>query len=199
MATPSKTAAQTLLALQSVASNTVVVGTALDVSTKIAAVVHARFGRRTASALTTGMKIRIEASFATSGDNTWNPVAVFTSAIAAASDEAVSGTVDAGTNVITVASTTGLVAGDVIFIDNGTIANSEWGRIKSIVADTSVTIEDNLVNAQTGSTLRDQAEIYTPVFLDLFGVVRLRAVADGSGTGQATAVEVRLVTGDSIA
>ena len=108
-----------------------------------------------------------------------------------------SGTVSAGTNIITVASTTNLVAGDIIFIDNTTIGNSEWGRIKSIVANTSVTIEDNLANAQTGATIYDQAEMYAAQF-DLTAVTRIRVVADGRNTGQAVAAEVFMVTGDSI-
>lgn len=198
MATYGKTASGTLLALQSVAASSVVVGSAVDVSTKMGGLAYVRFGRRSATAAGAGANIRLEASFATSGDNTWFPFAVFTTAFAACEAEAVSGTVSSGTNVITVASTTNLTAGDIIFIDNGTIANSEWGRIKSIVANTSVTIEDNLVNAQTSSTLYDAAEIYGPVAIPE-GAVRIRAVDDGSLFTQAHAIEVRYTTLDGIA
>lgn len=198
MATYGKTASGTLLALQSVAASSVVVSSAVDVSTKMGGLAYVRFGRRSATAAGAGANIRLEASFATSGDNTWFPFAVFTTAFAACESEAVSGTVSSGTNVITVASTTNLTAGDIIFIDNGTIANSEWGRIKSIVANTSVTIEDNLVNAQTSSTLYDAAEIYGPVAIPE-GAVRIRAVDDGSLFTQAHAIEVRYTTLDGIA
>lgn len=197
MATPTKTQGTSFLSLQSVASNTVVISSAVDVSGKFAGTVFIHFGRRTASALTTGMTLRVEASSKSSGDGHWYPLAIFRSAIVAAESEAVSGTVSSGTNVITVASTTNLAAGDLIFIDNGTIANSEWGRIKSIVSNTSVTIEDNLVNAQTGATIYDQAEMFIAQ-LDLSAVGRIRLVADGSGTGQACSVEAHLVTLDSI-
>lgn len=192
-----KTVQTKLLSLQSVAASTVVVGTAADVSTKLGGIILARFGRRSATAAGAGANIRLEASSATSGDNTWFPFAVFTSAFAAVESEAVSGTVSSGTNVITVASTTNLSAGVVIFIDNGTIGNSEWGRIKSIVTNTSVTIEDNLVNAQTGATIYAGAEIYSPVSIPE-GAVRVRAVADGSLFTQAWAVEVSLITIDSL-
>lgn len=197
MATIAKTVAQTLLALQSIASNTVVISSALDVSTKLAAQILIHFGRRAATALTIGMTFRVEASAKSSGDGHWFPVAQFLTDTAAASDEAVSGTVNAGTNVITVASTTGFTAGDIIFIDNSTIGNSEWGRVKSISANVSVTIEDNLVNAQTGSTIYDQAQMFQ-CLIDCTAITRLRLVADGSGTGQAVAVEAWAVTGDSI-
>lgn len=197
MAALTKTVQTALLALQSVAASSVVVGSPADVSTKLSGLIQARFGRRSASAAGAGANIRIESSRSASGDNSWFPLAVLTTAFAACEAEAVSGTVAAGTNVITVASTTNLVIGDVVFIDNSTIGNSEWGRIKSIVTNTSVTIEDNLVNAQTGSTLYDAAEIYSPIAIPA-GCVRIRAVDDGSLFTQAHAIEVNLITVDSI-
>jgi len=197
MSTLSKTQGTSLLSLQSLASNSVVISSAVDVSTKLAATVGIHFGRRIATALTEGVEFRIEASTKSSGDGHWYPLAVFKTAIATSEAEAVSGTVASGTNVITVASTTNLVAGDKVYIDNGTIANSEWGRIKSIVGSTSITIEDNLVNAQTGATIYDQAEFYV-ASLDLTAVGRIRLVVDGRNTGQAVAVEAHIVTADSI-
>lgn len=197
-ATPTKTVQTALLSTQSVAASSVAVSSAFDMSGKIGGgIVLARMGRRSATSAGAGANIRIEISSATSGDNTWFPIAIFTSAFAACESEAVSGTVSSGTNVITVASTTNLTAGDIIFIDNSTIGNSEWGRIKSIVSNTSVTIEDNLVNAQTSSTIYDSAEIYPPVVIPE-SAVRVRAVADGSSFTQAWAVNVNLVTFDSV-
>ena len=199
MATFSKTAsAGSLIALQSCAASSVVVGSAVDVSTKLGGLVYVRFGRRSATAAGAGANIRLEASNAASGDNTWYPFATFTTAFAAAEAEAVSGTVAAGATVITVASTTNLTAGDLIFIDNGTIANSEWARIKSISANVSVTVEDALVNAATGCTLYDSAEIYAPVAIPE-GAIRIRAVDDGSLFTQAHAIQVVYTTIDGIA
>lgn len=197
MGTYTKTVQTALLALQSVAASSVAVSSAVDVSSKLGGLIHARFGRRSATAAGAGVNIRLESSRAASGDNSWFPFAILTTNFAACESEAVSGTVGSGTNVITVASTTNLTAGDLIFIDNGTIANSEWGRIKSIVASTSVTIEDNLVNAQTSSTIYDSAEIFAPIEIPT-GAVRVRAAADGSLFTQAFAVEVSLITIDSI-
>ena len=197
MATFAKTNG-TLFALASTAASTVAISSALDVSTKMGGQIYVRFGRRSATAAGAGVNIRLEASQTSSGDNSWFPFAIFTTAFAACEAEAVSGTVGSGTNVITVAATANLTAGDIIYIDNGTIANSEWGRIKSIVSNTSVTIEDNLVNAQTGSTLYDTAEIYAPIYMPE-GAYRIRAVIDGSLFTQAFACEVRYTTTDSIA
>lgn len=196
MATLAKSV-QSLLDLQSVSASSVAVGSAVDVSTKLGGLINVRFGRRSASSATAGVNIRLESSSKTSGDNSWFPFAIFTTNYAACESEAVSGTVNSGTKVITVASTTNLTAGDIIYIDNGTIANSEWGRIKSISGNVSVTIEDNLVNAQTGATIYDSAEIYSPVAIPE-GSLRVRVVADGSGYTQAFAIEATLITIDSI-
>jgi hypothetical protein len=197
MATFTKTQGTAILATQSVASNTVVISSVQDVATKMAATVGIRFGRRSASALTAGVEIRIEASMASSGDGEWYPLATFLTASVAAEAEAVSGTVSAGTNVITVASTTNLTAGDLVFIDNTTIGNSEWGRVKAISTNTSITIEDNLANAQTGATIYDTAEFFVAQ-LDLSSVGRLRLVVDAKNTGVAVAVKATMVTADSI-
>jgi hypothetical protein len=198
MATPTKTQGTAVLSLQSLASNSVVISSVVDVTTKFAATVFLHFGRRATSALTEGIEFRVEASSKSSANGHWYPIVSFKTATAAAESEAVSGTVSAGTNVVTVASTTNLVAGDLIYIDNGTIGNSEWGRIKSISTNKSVTIEDNLVNAQTGATIYDQAEMYVAQ-LDLSAIGRLRIVADGRNSGQAVAIEAHAVTLDSIA
>ena len=197
MATITKTAGTSIISLQSIAANTVVISSVQDVSTKLGATMFIQFGRRATTALTEGMEFRIEASAQSSGDGFWFPMASFKTNISAAESEAVSGTVASGTNVITVASTTNLTVADRIFIDNTTIGNSEWGKIKAISANVSVTIEDNLVNAQTGSTIYDQAELYVAQ-LDLTAITRLRLVCDGSNTGQAVAVQAYTVTGDSI-
>lgn len=198
MATYSKTAAQSFVSLQSVAASSVLLGTPLDVSTKISCAIHIKFGRRAATAAGAGVNIRIEASSKTSGDGHWNLLGQYTTAFAASEPEAVSGTINSGTNVITVASTSNIVIGSLVYIDNGTIANSEWGRVKSIVTNTSITLEDNLVNAQTGATIYTLAEILPLFQFDLSNVVRIRLVSDGASFTQAHAIEAFIVTCDSI-
>ena len=197
MATFTKTQNVSLLALQSVASNTVVMSAVQDVTTKISAFIGIHFGRRVVTALTAGVEIRIEGSLTGSGDLQWFPLATFMTTTAAVEAEAVSGTVSGGTNVITVASTTNLTVRDLIYIDNTTITDGQWGRIKAVATNTSVTIEDNLVNAQTGATLYDGAEFFAAQ-LDLSSVGRIRLVVDASNTGVAVAVQAIMVTCDSI-
>lgn len=193
-----KTGDQTIFALASIAASTVTVGAETALATQIGGLLHVYAGRRAATAAGAVANIRVEGSYkAAGGLGTWSPLAILSLDFAACEAEAVSGTVNAGTNVVTVASTTNLTAGDVVFIDNSTIANSEWGRVKSISANVSITLEENLANAQTGSTIYDSAAIFNLIQIPQ-GIQRLRIVADGSLFTQAWALFAKLVTVDSI-
>ena len=197
ISTPTKTGGNSIITLQSVAASSVLVSSAVDVSTKWKASLNVFFGRRSASSAGAGVNIYIEGSTFASGDDNWATLAQYTTGFAAAEAEAVTGVVAAGATVITCASTTNLTAQDYIYIDNGTIANSEWRRIKSIVAATSVTVIDALTNAQTSSTMYDSAETYN-ADLDLSSIMRIRVVADGSLYTQAFAIKVTSTYLDSI-
>ena len=192
---------QEILQLQELASGEVVIGE-LNIDGMDGCKVHIRMGRLAATAFTAAVNFRVEVSpddLASPELNRWAPVTTLSTQLGSSvADEAVSGTVAAGARVVTVASTTGLVVGDIVYFDNTIVANSEWGRIKSIAADTSITLEDVLANAQTGATIYDQAEIYAPVAVDLRGSRRVRVVVDGSGGGQAFAVEARILSWDEI-
>ncbi len=163
--------------------------------TKITMAIH--FGRRSGTALTTATTFRIEYSAQSSGDGHWYPLATYLTKIASVTSQAVSGTCASGQNVVAMSSTTGMSVGDIVYIDNGTIANAEWGRVKVVTSNTSITLEDNLVHAQTGATVYPSAEMFAAQ-IDCTAVGRLRLVVDGSGTGQAIAVEAELVSADTI-
>jgi len=186
-----------VIALQSVALSTQLISSDIDVSTKLAAQFFINLGRRAATAAGAGVRIRIEGTSQPSGDGYWVPLAEYLTDFVAAEAEALTGTVAAGQKVLTMASTANLLQQQIIFIDNGTIGNSEWARIKSLVANVSVTIEDNLLNAQTGATIYNKAEMWAPT-LDVSAVKRLRIVVDGSLFTQAFAIRARMVTADSI-
>lgn len=195
MAALTKSTQTALLALQTVAASSVVVGTGLNLPTQMGGIIDVRFGREAATAAGAGVNIRLEQS----QDNiNWFPFAILTTNFAACEGEAVSGTEAIGQTVIGAASTTNLTAGDIIFFFHGTIANSEWHRIKSIVASTSVTLEEAIVNAQTSSTMYDAAEIYSGIEVPA-GALYVRAVADGSLFTQAFAIQVLISTINTIA
>lgn len=164
----------------------------IDVSAYEEVVVGIRLGRLTASGFTAGVEFRIEVSPDLEG-NRWLDIATYVSALGSSvADQAVNGTCAADQNVIAMASTTGFVVNDIVYSDNGTVANSEFGRIKAVSANVSVTLEHNLENAQTGATVYDQAEFYT-CFVDARGINRLLVTVDGSGAGQNFAAEAAIV------
>ncbi len=209
MATISKTAGTALLTVQSVASNTTVISSILDVSTKLAAFIGIHFGRRSDTALTEGVQIRVEASALSSGDGQWYVVGgPFITQKEAVTHRAITTSSASGQNVLTMTTTSPITAdyanatapiGNKIYIDNTTIGNSEFHTVKAVSANASVTIEDNLVNTQgTSSNVYPSAEFFS-CSVDCTDKVRLRVVVAANNTGVACAVDAYAVTGDSIA
>ena len=98
MANLSKTSGLTLLAWADVATGAASVGTALDVSSKLAAGVFVRLARRSGSALTTGWpNVRLEASAKSSGNDAWTPLFVFQPPVGSSiANTTLSGAVSAG-------------------------------------------------------------------------------------------------------
>ena len=202
MASFSKTQGTTLLSLQSIGANAVVVSPVVNVTSTIACSVFIHLGRDdTSGALPVGVNFRFEGSAKSSGNDQWFTIQSFNSFTTTPESEALTGTLAATSTVLTLASTTNLTAGDMVFIKNTTLTNSEFARIKSIVANTSITVIDPITNAQTGSTVYDQAESYAIIGQDLSAIARVRLVVDASstGTGRTTVAEAFLVTCDSIA
>jgi hypothetical protein len=195
-----KTANISLVALQTLATNVVYTSSAEDISSKLGGAIHIRIGRTVATALTVGVRWRLEVSFKTSGDDAWLVVAQGQTGIAATnSGKDITSDASAGATSVTMTSSTGLAGRDYIFIyDAGTVANSEFNRIKTISGST-VNIEDALTSAHTaanGDVFNRAESWYVP--LDFLSAVRVRVVFDAIGVGQTTAIEAKLVTGDSI-
>lgn len=200
MATVSKTAGTSLAAWQDVATANVIVGTALDVSTKLAATVFAFLGRNSSSAFTAGWpNIRIEGSAKASGNDAWVPLATFQPVIGASiAATTLNGAVSANASSFVVTSATNIAAGDMMFLGHTSDTTKyELVRVKS-VSGTTITPEENVTNAHdTGAVASDQAEAYA-ASLDLTGITRIRAVIDNAGSGRTIYVQVLCVTGDSI-
>jgi hypothetical protein len=197
MAIVTKTGSIALLPLQSIGSGSTITGTPLDVSTRFSAFLVIHFGRRTATALTAPVDVRVEGSTDTAGDKNWGVLHQFRSVVTVAESKPVSGTVLSGQKVITLANTTGLSLDGFVYIDNATIASSQFGRIAAIATNVSITLEDNLANNQTGSTVYSLAEMSNPQ-IDLSNIMRVRAVAANRNSDQPVAVEVTMSSGDSI-
>jgi len=197
MAAPTKTAGTVLLAMQTLAAASKLVGAAVDVSTKLAATVHIRCGRNQEAALTVGAKFRVEMSEFEAGDGGWVPVTTFQTAIAAASSEILTAAEAPGQTTLELASTTGLAAGDTILILNTNALNSEFARIIAIANNASITVEEGIINTQTGSTVYDQAEWFSPVMIPETAK-RVRVVVDNLGNAtQAVTFDAYLCTVDT--
>lgn len=186
-----KTDEISVYAIASTASNAASIGTAIDVSTYYAGTLRIRMGRGTGTAFTVGPKVRVEGTPESGAEtaNQWAVLATFQMSVGASiGSQTVSGTEAAGQTAVTLAAATNFAAGDYVFFHNTTIGNSEWSRVVSI-SGAEITIEEGLVNAQTGATCRDQAEQYL-CSLDLTAINALRIVVDGAGSGQAVICEV---------
>lgn len=196
-----KTQGTSLIAWQDIATTNVVVGSAVDVSTKLAATVLAFLGRNPAAgAFTVGWpNIRIEVSAKSSGTDAWVPAAIFQPVIGATlANTTLNGAVLANASSFVVTANTNLAAGDLVFLGHTTTpANYELVRVKS-VSGTTITPEENVTNAHdTTAVVTDQAEVYIAQ-IDLTAVGRIRAVVDNLNSGRTIAVQVLMVTGDSV-
>lgn len=179
----------TLYAIAETASNAVSVGSSVDVSTYYAIDVRIRMGRSTGTAFTTAPRFRIEGTYDSTSPTAdqWVTLAEFQCAVGASiGSQAVSGTEAAGETVVTLAAGTNFAADDFVFFHNTTLANSEWKRVVSISA-ADLTLQDGLVNAQTGATCRDQSEEYHAL-IDVTAIQKVRLVVNGAGSGQAVIV-----------
>jgi hypothetical protein len=196
--TPNKTANQTLLSWQDVANTNIVLGTPVDVSGKYSASILIKFARKTGTAFSTGWpNVRIEGSQKTSGNDAWGTLLQYQTALGVSiANTTLNGAVSAGATSFVVTASTNIAAGDILFLEDGSQANYETCRVKS-VSGTTITPEEALTfSHQTAKIVTDQAEIYQPL-IDLTGIVRVRAVCDNGNSGQTIAVQVLMTTHDS--
>lgn len=184
----------TLYTMAETAINTVSKGTDTNVpSAATVADIRIDFAQDTTTAPASGTRLSVQTSDQTTGDDTWVEVAAVYTGTTAAESEAVTGTEAAASTVIEVASTTNLGArSELVFFKNGTLANSEWAQLVSIVSNTSITLQDGLTNAQTSSTIYDQAARYV-VPLDCSSCKRVRLVVDNNYQATGPTVVVRSV------
>lgn len=200
MATITKTVGTDILTHQAVTHPDTVKGSAQDVSTKLAATLFLFHASVEAAANTNAGSFLVQVSGASSGDEDWATVYNFTATVSTADTEAMTATEPATETVLAVASTTGFVAGDILYIqDTGTLANSEWARCQEIVTNTSINLIDGLTNQKdSADVIWNDADVFV-CQLDLTAVSRLRVVFTHEGaTGANCHVKALMVTGDSI-
>lgn len=188
------------LAHQAVTHPATVVGSALDVSTKLAMTLLLFHAMVEATANTNPGKFLVQVSGAAAGNEDWNTVAEFDATISTPDDQTMTATESVGEKVLVVAATAGFIANDILYIqDVGTLANSEWGRCQEIVTDTSINLVDGLTNEKDSADhIWNDADIFT-VQLDLTAVGRVRVVFQSEGAFAANShIKAMAVYGDSI-
>ncbi len=201
MAAFSKTHGTTILTHQVVTHPDTVKGSVQDVSTRISTLIAMFHASVEAAANTNPGSFLLQVSASSSGDEDWVTVRKFTVQVSTADTEAMTATEPAAETVLAVASTTGFVAEDNLYLqDTGTLANSEWAKCQEIVTNTSINLIDGLTNEKDSSdVIWNDAEIFFAQ-LDLSSVGRLRVVFQHEGVAGANAhVKAMMVTGDSFA
>jgi hypothetical protein len=159
---------------------TTVVGSAINVSTKRAAVLFLYHAFVEAAANTNPGSFKIQVrpdDGAGTATEHWITVLELTSSPTTADTEAMTATEPIGETVMAVASTTGFVAGDLLYVqDTTTLADSEWAECRSLVTNVSITLIDGLtVQKDSADVIWNDATKFV-VSLNLNGVESFRVV-----------------------
>lgn len=201
--TPTKTGGSALLSLQTCASGAVVIGSAIDVSTLWEMFVAIHLGRTATTALTNPAKIRIEASPETSGNDSWVSIAEFLSdTLASTTTATLTTATTAGATVLPMTTTAGILVGDMVYIQEaGGQTNSEFRRVITVTANTSITVEEGCTYAHTVTTTKVWSKAnYWAARLNVAPYMRVRMVADCAyaASGQTIVAEGKYSTLTSI-
>lgn len=200
MATISKSYA-VALAHQAVAHPATVVGSALDVSTKLAMTLALFHASVEAAANTNPGKFLVQVSGAASGNEDWATIYEFDATISTADTEAMTATEPIGETALAVAATAGFAANDVLYIqDAGTVADGEWARCREIATDATIDIVDGLTNQKDAADfIWNDADIFV-CELELTSKARVRVIFQHEGAAGADChIKAMAVYGDSIA
>ena len=200
MATISKSYA-VALAHQAVTHPATVVGSALDVSTKLAMTLALFHASVQAAANTNPGRFLVQVSGAASGNEDWATIHEFDATISTADTEGLTATEPVGEKALTVAATAGFVANDILYIqDASVVADGEWGRCREIVTDTTIDLVDGLTNEKdSADVIWNDADVFT-CQLDLTAVGRVRVVFQHEGAAGANChIKADAIYGDSIA
>ena len=200
MATISKSYADALTH-QAVTHPNTIVGSALDVSTKLAMTLALFHASVEAAANTNPGKFLVLVSGSASGNEDWAVAAEFDATISTADTEAMTATEPIGETVLAVTATAGFAANDILYIqDASVVVDGEWARCKKIVTNTSVDLVDGLTNGKDSSdVIWNDADIWI-CQLDLTAVGRVRVVFQHEGAaGVNCHIKAMAIYGDSIA
>ncbi len=194
-----------LLGITKVAANAQQLSSELDLSDNLknAVSILVDIGRTATTAFVgAGVEIRVEVSEKASGNDAWVPIATHACEIVAASQITADGNEAAGSTVIECGATLP-AAGDIIFWEHTTLANSEWGKVVTIVSiggSESFTLQDGLTNAQLAAKSIYNKGEHIVFLLDCSIYTRLRVVINNNNgaTNAQVAARVAAITKQEI-
>lgn len=171
-----------ILAHQAVTHPATVVGSAQDVSENRKATIYLFHASVEAAANTNPGKFLVQVSGAAAGNEDWATIYEFDATISTADTEQMDATEPIGEKALAVTLTAGFVANDVLYIqDASVVTDSEWGRCREIVTDTTIDLVDGLANAKDSSdVIWNDADIFICA-LDVSAVGRVRVVFQHEG------------------
>lgn len=187
--TPNKTDSVEVLAHQAVTHPVTVVGSAIDCRTKRRATIFLFHGYVEAAADTNPGKFLVQAR-PDAGDGSatehWITLAEFSARGTTPDTEAMTATEPVGETTLACASTTGFAVDDLLYIqDTTTLADSEWARLKTLVANTNVQLIDGLtVQKDSADVIWNDSSVWI-VEIDLHALESFRVVWTHEGAAGA--------------
>lgn len=200
--TPNKTDSVEVLAHQAATHPTTIVGSAIDCRTKRAATIFLFHGYVEATADTNPGKFLVQVrpdDGQGSVTENWVTVVELSAKGTTPDTEAMTATEPVGETTLACASTTGFAVEDELYIqDTNTLADSEWAKCKTFVANTNIQLIDGLtVQKDNADVIWNDASKWV-VSLDLNGIESFRVVWTHEGTTGANGhVKAMAITYDS--
>jgi hypothetical protein len=192
-----------VLSIQTLALHANVSAT-VDLSTKRGAWLFAAYGRQGTTARTAGIAVLVRRMI-NGGviEQPTPPTFVGDAATATRVTCTAAGTPNnAGVTSITTATNTGIVAGDIIFIDdtgNAGIGSSEWARVSFATSSTVLLLDrpTQYAHNSTNAHVSNHADVFPPVWIE--GGCFAEVIFDdgASSTGDTNAVRCLMATYDS--
>lgn len=200
--TPNKTNSVEVLAHQLATHPVTIVGSSIDASTKRAVRIFMYHGYIEATADTNPGKFKVQTRPDAGGGSVnehWQTVAEYVVKGTTPDLENMTATEPIGEKVLVVASTTGFVAEDLLYIEDvNTLADSEWAECQEIVTNTSIDIIDGLTVAKDTSDniINDASKFVSDIDLNAGESYRVIWSHEGA-TGADGHVKVLAITYDS--
>lgn len=175
-------------------------GTPVNVASALSCMITVTVANIEVTANATGVGVIVQGSFHATTDESWFTLAEFTGSTTAAETEAMTATEPVGETVIACASTTNLIVGDIIYIQDTTVPGAgEWCRIVKVVTNTSITIAYGLTTQKDNAdVIWTEADVF-PLYVNCEGLKRINVlIIHEAATGSNLHVEALAVLATDI-